>query len=128
MTFKKSSSLNGFRTPALDEAQIIRRQMEPYIGDSHYPFAPFRNSLRRTCTGNKRQMAIRMKIRSFPDKYETIEYVLPEILTEYLMEINTLNNKDAAKELYGGVLPTAHHVNMVGIERNFNQEEGGGGG
>ena len=62
----------------------------------------------------KGKRPIRMKIRSFPDKYETIEYVLlPDIFTEYLMEITTLNYKEAKKELYGGVLPTAHHVNML---------------
>ena len=55
-----------------------------------------------------------MKSRLFLDKYETIEYVLlPEMFMEYLMEITTLNYKDAGKEMYGGVLPTAHHINML---------------
>ena len=96
--------------------------MEPYIGDSHYPFASLVHNIHfeilceelvpETMFDIKGKCPIGMKIRSFPDKYETIEYVLlPEIFTEYLMEITTLNYKDVTKELYGGVLPTAHHVN-----------------
>ena len=105
--------------------------MEPYIGDSHYPFAPLVHNIHfeilceelvpETMFDIKGKWPIRMKIRSFPDKYESIEYVLlPEIFTEYLMEINTLNYKDAAKELYDGVLPTVHHVNMLINDKVLN--------
>ena len=48
------------------------------------------------------------------------------------MEINTLNYKDATKELYGGVLPTARHVNMLINDKVLNaisiKSKGGGGG
>ena len=105
--------------------------MEPYIGDSHYPFAPLVHNIHfeilceelvpETMFDKKGKWPIRMKIRSFPDKYENIEYVLlPEIFTEYLMEITTVNYKDATKELYGGVLPTAHHVNMLLNDKVLN--------
>ena len=105
--------------------------MKPYIGDSHYPFALLVHNIHfeilceelvpETMFDIKGKWPIRMKIRSFPDIYETIEYVLLlEIFTEYLMEINTLNYKDAAKVLYGGVLPTAHHVNMLINDKVLN--------
>ena len=74
MASKRSSSLNGFRTLVLDEAQIIRKQMEPYIGDSHYPFAPLVHNIHleilceelvpETMFDIKGKWAIRMKIRS----------------------------------------------------------------
>ena len=131
MAFKKSSSLNQFRKLALDEAQIIRRQMEPYIGDSDFPFASLLHHIhheilseelvQETVFDLKGKWPIKMKIRSFPDRYKTIEYVLlPEIFTEYVMEKNTLNYKDAARELYGGVLPTSHHVNMLINDKILN--------
>ena len=40
VALKKSSSLKGFRKLALNEAQLIRKQMEPYVDESLYPFAP----------------------------------------------------------------------------------------
>ena len=43
-----------------------------------------------------------------------IRYViLPELFTEFLIEKNGTGYKDAAKDLYNGTLPTAHHVYML---------------
>lgn len=98
--------------------------MEPYIGVSFLPCASLVNHIfleilceeleAETLHDLKGKWPISIKIRSFPDKNDTIELVLlPEIFTEYLMDMHTISYKDAAKELYGGILPTTHHVNML---------------
>ena len=62
-----------------------------------------------------------IKIRSFPNKYDTIIYViLPDIFTEFLMENNCTSYEKASKDVYGGLLPTTHHVSMLLSEGVLN--------
>ena len=59
-----------------------------------------------------------IKIRSFADKYLTIQYViLPEIFSEVLMEKDCIEYKEAAGNLYDGTLPIVHHINMLLADR-----------
>ena len=52
-----------------------------------------------------------IKIRSFANKYLTIQYViLPEIFSEVLMENDCIEYKEAAKNLYDGTPPTVQHI------------------
>ena len=124
IALKKCSTLKNFEKFAKAEYGIICARMEPYIGTSFLPYAPLIHHIHFEILIEERipdtvydirgKWPIPIKIRSFADKYETIRYVLlPEIFTEYLMETNCIGYKEAAKDLYGGILPTTHHVNML---------------
>ena len=130
MALKRYSSLVDFGKSAVEEYSIISKQMAQYIdNNSTLPFIPFVehihfNILVQRASDNNdykdefihpnAMWPISIKIRSFADKYQTIQYViLPELFTEYIMEKEGMNYKEASRYLYGGKLPTTHHVNML---------------
>ena len=52
-----------------------------------------------------------IKIRYFADTYLTIQYViLLEIFSKVLMEKDSIEYKEAAKDLYDGTLPSYKHA------------------
>ena len=55
-----------------------------------------------------------IQIRSLSSLYNTIRYVLmPELITAFTMDKKKMSYKEASRHLYGSILPTAHHVNML---------------
>lgn len=72
----------------------------------------------------KGKWPLSIKIRAFPDSFDTIQYLLlPELYTEYLMKMNGIDYKEATKQLYGDILPTTHHINMLSNEKVLNMFE-----
>ena len=54
------------------------------------------------------QFIVPIKMKKFNSIFKTIEYIIfPELLTEYIMEINNLTYKEAAASLYGSNLSAA---------------------
>ena len=93
--------------------------MEPYIGDSHYPFVLLVHNIHfeilceelvpETMFDIKGKWPIGMKISAFPDKYE----IRVRSTSRNIYGVFDGNQYPKLQELYGGVMPTAHHVNML---------------
>ena len=125
IALKKCSNLKKFAKFAGKEQDIICQRMESHIGKRDFlPYLPFLQHINSEILVEEHtpesiydirgKWPLPIKIRSFPNKFDTIKYViLLEIFTEFLMENNCTSYKEASKDLYGSLLPTTHHVNML---------------
>ena len=61
-----------------------------------------------------------VNIRSLGHTHAIVEFaLLPEIITSYLMREKNLNYKDASRLMYGKLLPTEHHLNLLNVSVSF---------
>ena len=62
---------------------------------------------------------IPIKMRKFDIIHKTIDYVIiPEIFTEYIMEKQGVEYRDASQYLYCKSLPTSHHLDILVDDKN----------
>ena len=58
-------------------------------------------------------------MRKFDIIHKTIDYVIiPEIFTEYIMEKQGVEYRDASQYLYCKSLPTSHHLDILVNDKN----------
>ena len=132
MAHKTVPALKTFKKLGIEEHYIISKQMEAYnVEPSFYPcnalvFHIWSQILTeihepKTMYDIRGKWPLPIKIRAFPDSFDTIQYLLlPEVYTEYLMKMNGIDYKEATKQLYGDILPTTHHINMLSNEKVLN--------
>ena len=126
MVLKYCKSQSVFEACGKEEYEIISTRMKAYIGSSFLPYGPLLEHIHFKVLIETREAncddrldhggtwPISIKIRSFADRYKTIQYIIiHEIFTELLMEEKCIDYKEAATELYNGQAPTTHHKHML---------------
>ena len=131
VTLHHCKSLRTFEANALKELTIICNQMKKYIGCGFAPCEPYTSHIfSNILTEEKKRdhndmfdfggkFIIPIKMRKFDSIHKTIDYVIiPEIFTEYIMEKQGLEYRDASQYLYCKSLPTSHHLDMLIDDKN----------
>ena len=105
--------------------------MKKYIGCGFAPCEPYTSHIFSNILTEERKrdhndmfdfggkFIIPIKMRKFDSIHKTIDYVIiPEIFTEYIMEKQGLEYRDASQYLYCKSLPTSHHLDMLIDDKN----------
>ena len=100
--------------------------MEYHIGDGLAPYSPYGSHiLSHILTETRRsdpddisdyggKHLVPVKIKSFLNLTKFIDYILiTEIFTEFIMEENDMEYKEASTFLYSKSLPTSHHIDLL---------------
>ena len=131
MALHNCKSLRTFEANALKELNIICNQMKKYIGCGFAPVIQttltyFSNIFTEEKKRDHNDMfdfggkfIIPIKMRNFDSIHKTIDYVIiPEIFTEYIMEKQGVEYRDASQYLYCKSLPTSHHLAILVDDKN----------